>query len=233
MKRSAPVLAGIAAATLLTGIAAVVVPTVAGAIPNDGRIYACYSNTGGALRVVDEGTPCRRSERPLSWSQEGSGGTAPSPSMYYTVRNYDAQDSGVDLATTMRPLLRMSLPEPGTGESYLLTATFTLVNKSDTDLATAADAGLICNLGNLMGISDQVVPANGVSALGPDAGGMYSSNRRTFTLTGISDYNQASLECAIGNSTAGRDVPNIRFVGGYLTAQKVSGTQLANEASVP
>lgn len=60
---------------------------------------------------------------------------------------------------------------------------------------------------------------------------MYSSNRRTFTLTGITDYGVANLECAVANYTDGRDLPTVTFVGGYLTAERMLGTQVPDEAA--
>ena len=63
--------------------AAVVVLTVLGAfaavasavIPTaDGTIHACYQLENGQLRVVDADVPCRPSESPLSWAQQGRPG---------------------------------------------------------------------------------------------------------------------------------------------------------------
>lgn len=232
-RRWISVLSGGVAATMLAGLGALVMPTIAGAIPNDGRIYGCYSQSGGALRVVDVGTACRKNEMPLSWSQEGSGSSTSNSSLWYTTQNYQPGDPGTDLSQSQSPLLVMTLPDLASGEGYLLTATFTLVNKSASDIATAADAGVTCNLGNLMGITDLMVLADGISPemTALDAGGIYSSNRRSFTLTGISDFNQARLECAIGSWTGLRDMPTITFAGGYMTAQKVSVTSMPNEAT--
>lgn len=231
-KRWISVLSGGVAATMLAGLGVLVIPTIAGAIPNSGRIYACYSNSGGAVRVVDEGTLCRKNETPLNWSQEGSGGSTGSPSLWYTSQYYRPGDPGPDLSSSMSPLLVMTLPDVATGEGYLLTATFTLVNKSATpDIATAADAGVTCVLGNLMGITDLLVPADGISPALSGVGGLFSSNRRSFTLTGISDFNQGNLACGIANWSSGQDIPTITFAGGYMTAQKVSVTSMPNEAT--
>jgi len=227
------VLSGGVAATMLAGLGVLVIPTIAGAIPNNGRIYACYSTSGGALRVVDEGTACRKNETPLSWSQEGSGSSTGSPSLWYTKQDYQPGDPGTNLSQAHSPLLAMTLPDLASGEGYLLTATFTLVNKSASDIATAADAGVTCNLGDLMGITDLMVPADGISPemTALDAGGIFSSNRRSFTLTGISSFNQGRLECVIGSWTGLRDMPTITFAGGHMTAQKVSLMSMPNEAT--
>ncbi len=46
-----------------------------GAIPDsNGVISACYKESGGALRVVDEGVVCGKNEAPLSWNQQGPQG---------------------------------------------------------------------------------------------------------------------------------------------------------------
>lgn len=42
----------------------------------DGTISACYSRSGGALRVVDEGQACKNGETRLTWNQKGEPGPA-------------------------------------------------------------------------------------------------------------------------------------------------------------
>ena len=38
---------------------------------SDGAIHACYHAKKGRLRVVEASAACRKSERPLTWSQQG------------------------------------------------------------------------------------------------------------------------------------------------------------------
>ena len=59
----------------LTLVAAVAVAT--GTIPGpDGVIHGCYDGATGALRVVPDGTDCRRNEFALQWNQTGPRGPA-------------------------------------------------------------------------------------------------------------------------------------------------------------
>jgi hypothetical protein len=41
---------------------------------SDGSIHACYHAKKGRLRVVEGSAACRKSERPLTWSQQGPQG---------------------------------------------------------------------------------------------------------------------------------------------------------------
>jgi hypothetical protein len=62
-------------AGLVAGV--IVAAGVAAAIPGVGgneTIYACYSTKNGAVRLVDEGVQCGRSELPTSWNQTGPQG---------------------------------------------------------------------------------------------------------------------------------------------------------------
>lgn len=61
-------LAGAVLASAVFGAGAVAFASIPS---SDGAIYACYSTNSGALRVVDEGTSCRRGEAALSWSSNG------------------------------------------------------------------------------------------------------------------------------------------------------------------
>ena len=42
----------------------------------NGLIHGCYSKSGGALRVVDEGQACKSGEWSVSWNQKGQAGPA-------------------------------------------------------------------------------------------------------------------------------------------------------------
>ena len=43
-----------------------------GSIPaKGGRIAACYSKRTGALRVIDAGDKCRKSEKRIGWNRRG------------------------------------------------------------------------------------------------------------------------------------------------------------------
>jgi hypothetical protein len=73
--RSGKIVLAIAAAFGAFGIAS----AVQAAIPSAGGvIYGCYAKAGnpnqGALRVVDQGNPCKPGESPLAWSQTGPQG---------------------------------------------------------------------------------------------------------------------------------------------------------------
>lgn len=69
--------------SLLTTAVVVAVGVVAAgiayaAIPGgDGTIQGCYTKAGGALRVVDFGSPCKNNEVPLPWNQDGTPGVSP------------------------------------------------------------------------------------------------------------------------------------------------------------
>jgi hypothetical protein len=64
------------ALVLALGVAA----TAWAAIPDgDGAISSCYAKKGGKLRVVKEGKKCKKTERPLTWSQTGPAGRAGAP----------------------------------------------------------------------------------------------------------------------------------------------------------
>ena len=65
--------------TLAVAVGAFGVATgVQAAIPSaNGQISGCYAKSGpsqGALRVVDQGNPCKPGEAPLTWSQTGPQG---------------------------------------------------------------------------------------------------------------------------------------------------------------
>jgi hypothetical protein len=65
--------AAVGAAT--AGVLVVGVGVAFAQIPSqDGVISACYSKSGGALRVVDEGTACKKGETRLTWNQKGEPG---------------------------------------------------------------------------------------------------------------------------------------------------------------
>jgi hypothetical protein len=54
--------------------------TVYATIPNDGVIHACYSKSGGSLRVIDASvTTCKASETSLTWNVEGVAGPQGDP----------------------------------------------------------------------------------------------------------------------------------------------------------
>ena len=66
--------------TRLTGLVAVLL-TLAGGVAyatipgSDGMIHACYSRSGGALRVVDASvTGCKSGETSLDWNVRGAAG---------------------------------------------------------------------------------------------------------------------------------------------------------------
>ena len=60
------------ALVLAVGVAA----TAWAAIPDgNGAISSCYAKKGGKLRVVKAGKTCKKTERPLTWSQTGPAGT--------------------------------------------------------------------------------------------------------------------------------------------------------------
>ena len=64
---------------VVAGLAFGIATGVQAAIPSaNGEIYGCYAKPGtpsqGALRVVDQGNPCKPGENPLMWSQTGPQG---------------------------------------------------------------------------------------------------------------------------------------------------------------
>jgi hypothetical protein len=64
---------------VVAGMAFGIATGVQAAIPSaNGEIYGCYAKPGtpsqGALRVVDQGNPCKPGENPLLWSQTGPQG---------------------------------------------------------------------------------------------------------------------------------------------------------------
>ena len=73
--RSGKIVLAVAAAFGAFGVAS----AVQAAIPSTGgTIYGCYAAAGspsqGALRVVEQGNPCKLGEKPLTWSQNGPQG---------------------------------------------------------------------------------------------------------------------------------------------------------------
>lgn len=63
----------------VAGLAFGLASAVQAAIPSaNGTIYGCYAKAGnpnqGALRVVDQGNPCKPGEAPLTWNQTGQQG---------------------------------------------------------------------------------------------------------------------------------------------------------------
>lgn len=83
-----------------------------GAIPGgDGRISACYSKIGGAVRVIDaeRGQACKPSEESISWNQQGppgpqgEPGPGARPALWAIVRGADGNlFKGSHVATTVR-----------------------------------------------------------------------------------------------------------------------------------
>ena len=64
---------------VVAGLAFGIATGVQAAIPSaNGEIYGCYAKPGtpsqGALRVVEQGNPCKPGENPLMWSQTGPQG---------------------------------------------------------------------------------------------------------------------------------------------------------------
>lgn len=59
-------------AVLVAGGVAVAAST--GIVGADGTIKGCYRSVGGDLRLVDDSTPCRQNESPISWNQQGAKG---------------------------------------------------------------------------------------------------------------------------------------------------------------
>ena len=61
--------------TFLIGSASVVIAT--GGIPGtDGRIYACYNQTNGNVRIVTGPSDCRNADISIWWNQTGPAGAA-------------------------------------------------------------------------------------------------------------------------------------------------------------
>ena len=57
------------------GLAAAAIGIAAAAIPDgSGVIHACFRDTNGSLRVVDDPTTCKNNETPLAWGQTGPQG---------------------------------------------------------------------------------------------------------------------------------------------------------------
>jgi hypothetical protein len=71
------------------------VSAVQAAIPSaNGSISGCYARSGptqGALRVVDEGNPCKPGESPLTWSQTGPTGPKGDPGPQGPVSSIERQ----------------------------------------------------------------------------------------------------------------------------------------------
>jgi hypothetical protein len=151
------------AIVLAVGVAA----TAWAAIPDGtGAISGCYAKKGGKLRVVKAGKTCKKTERPLTWSQTGPAGaagprgaTGPKGAKgapgrrgpTYSADGFDILDNVIP-----RDLVELSLP----AGSYLLFGTG--VARNDTD-----DAGQVsCFVGGFMvfaGEMGQTVPAHEVA----------------------------------------------------------------------
>jgi hypothetical protein len=64
---------------IVIAIAALVIAAggAIGSMPaRDGKITACYSKRNGALRVIDAGDKCRKSEKRIAWNRRGRRGPA-------------------------------------------------------------------------------------------------------------------------------------------------------------
>lgn len=202
------------AIAVLAGVAWSVIPS------EDGEIWACYKKSSGIVRIIDEAKSCTRDETRISWNQQGlqglpgekgdtgepgAAGMAVGGYVQRTLEDNNPVTLAVGSQTTVASL---TLPEPPAGGGYFLTATFEVVNKG------IADADMVCNLGNRMGYP-LFVPFDQLSdhALG----GVYTSNRSLFTISGLSDYGGAELSCNILTWQEGAPEPEI-----VVTAYNVS-----------
>lgn len=77
-----------ASAVVVVGVVAVGVAYAA--IPGaGGQIQGCYVTKGGALRVVNAASECKKKEQTLSWNQAGQPGTNGAPGVSPTVLQLD------------------------------------------------------------------------------------------------------------------------------------------------
>jgi hypothetical protein len=96
---------------VVAGLAFGIATGVQAAIPSaNGEIYGCYAKPGtpsqGALRVVEQGNPCKPGENPLMWSQTGPQGQQgpPGPTGPQALRDRSPSPSGrASCCPTARP----------------------------------------------------------------------------------------------------------------------------------
>ena len=148
------------ALVLVLGVAA----TTWAAIPDgDGSISSCYAKKGGKLRVVKAGKTCKKTERPLTWSQTGPAGAAGAkgpagpkgakgdpgtPSVAYS------NDGGGLLDTTTgTPVAALELP----AGKYLLMGTSIATNMAEETGEVSCIVG--SSAGDFFGVVSQTVPA--------------------------------------------------------------------------
>jgi hypothetical protein len=149
-RRSGWLVAGVA---VLLGAAAVSRATIPAA---DGTIAACYHKRSGKVRLVD-GTPCKRTEAALSWSQAGPPGEtgatgAPASSIFAFVQVW--QCCGMSGSLLDPPLIRhgsgiTAVVREGPGQ-YVVT-----VSRDVTSCLAVAS----------LGSDDAATPVNGTIAV--------------------------------------------------------------------
>jgi len=114
-------------------------------------------------------------------------------------------------------ILQITLPYISESSACFGSATFELVNHGPVD------ATVNCNVGNTMG-HELFVPVNQLSD--SSQGGVWGSDISTFTLTGMSTFNEMRLECRIqnwqGQGQGQGPVPDVRIRRGSLEATYVS-----------
>jgi hypothetical protein len=153
------------AVVLAIGLAA----TAWAAIPDgNGAISGCYAKKGGKLRVVKADKTCKKTERPLVWSQTGpAGATGPRGPVgpkgdkgetgrlgpAYSADGFEVLDNEVS-----RDVVELSLP----AGAYVILGTGLATNDAD-------DAGQVsCVVGsaiNFVGGVSQTVPAHAVTTI--------------------------------------------------------------------
>lgn len=148
MRGWGPAVAFVAGATL-AGTVGAAVATIPGP---DGVIHACYTLTGGQLRVVDRASACKASEVSLPWNQRGpagargptgatgargpTGSTGPAggrgPSSGYGLAGYD--DYSVKLTTSGVTVASLQVPRG----SYVVNASAAIANGAADTMTTVA-----------------------------------------------------------------------------------------------
>ena len=103
----------------VVAIAAFVIATSGVAIGSvaarDGKITACYSTKNGALRLIDAGKKCRKSEKRIAWNQRGRRGPAGEEG-FDGLDGFDGRDGadGADAAS----MLTGSVDATGSGPAF-------------------------------------------------------------------------------------------------------------------
>ena len=189
-----------------------------------GVVNACV-NTAGQPRIVTSASECKKSEKPLSWNQQGPPGVGAQA----WFKSAGMGDTHISLpahpdnnAPEDPQVMLANLPEPPSGGGYLMSATFGLMNNGPRD------AGLIC------AVDDQsqqqlFVPMNDQTPqeFGGVLNGVFSSNTRTYTITGVVQHGgNVGLKCWINkwpqqDAVPAQPAPAVEIWSALVTAQRI------------